>query len=153
MHTRNFIFLLTYLTSLSLTIPPPRPNYVVTCFNGADPQPHADDCIHVLEAVSNLRWAWDYITFGRDLPGPGRLPYIGQFRTCRFTLNTDVVMTAETGTFRLVEYFPSVYQIIQQCFRQERTYREGVVDVGGGHKFHVRLSGFHLGNETAVGTE
>ena len=86
---------------------------------------------------------------------PGQVNYhiSERLELVNLLLNTDVVMTAETGTFRLVEYFPSVYQIIQQCFRQEITYREGVVDVGGGRMFHVRLSGFLSDNETAVGTE
>ena len=145
------ILLLSSLISLALTARPPRPNTDAQCYNWAGPPPTADDCTHLLERLSTVPWAQQQTVYGRNLASPGQLPLGVTYRSCRLVLDTNVYMSEETMTLRLVEEFPRVYQIISRCFMQEVTYNEGVVDVTEGRRFHVTLSGIFRLNETTSG--
>ena len=153
MYTTHSLYFLT-LISLALAAPPPPSNPTVKCYDGSTPAANADDCTHLLESLSKQQWVHERITYGRQLPVPGRIPFSTRYGSCELTMENSKFMSKELGTFTFVKYFPFVYGIIDNCFRgQEIPFRAGVVDVEREGKFVVILSGLVPRNETVGSSE
>ena len=139
------VFLMTCFIRLTLTAPSSGPNAPVECYiHPWRIPPNPDDCIALLEVMSHIPDVRHEVNYGRNQPPPGDTPIYEDTGSCRLVLRTAHFTSTETESFRLVQYFPAVYRIIQKCFGVEGPrYTFGIVDVGEEHKFVVHMGSYN----------
>ena len=143
MYTIISIFLMILLIPLTLTAPSINLSETATCAGNRieEAPPEADDCITLLHSIRNAPWVQEETTFGISLSTRGHVPHLLIIGTCEFLLYINWGRLDYTETFRLVQYFPDIYKIIEKCFLpdEESRFPIGTVGIGEGGRFMVKL--------------
>ena len=114
------------------------------------------ECNSLLEDLISRPWVHQPVSFGRTQPDPGMVPFRITTSTCDFALLAVNRRNTASETFRLIDYFPALWQINLKCLMTETVHNMGTTEAGRGGYFYFYLGAvwsddLREGGNTSIG--
>ena len=151
---QHLLFSIAFLLPLTLTIPPPLTNAIVSCLDYPTSPFAINDCIYLVYEMDERKaaypWAHQSIIWGPAQAVPGKTPLRITLSTCRIEIQARYPRRRDTDEFKLADYFDALKEVLRVCFSQEIGRTGGVTPLGGKNLFHAYIGG--IPTEFANGT-
>ena len=142
------LVLSTSFAPFSLSASPAQPQYIVQCVHMLSAPPvSGTDCTHLLRLLGRISRFHESTTYN-----PGHRIDMG-LASCYFRLRAKVPKSGHSEEIRLIEYFPALQQISDECLETPEGYDGGFTPVGDYFLASLGANGLlgSMRNETVVG--